>query len=454
MQKAIACSAISGDGMAFGNTGIRAPFDDLNELGNARAGGHMPDALLGDEVHIAKVAVQFATQMARQKVDCTAHEGGATIGPEDGIVVWPDEGGAKVSPGDANVMEIDLTETLWRLTAPDGEAAPPGVNVEGLWDLLTARFKITQDAVEAIMEELYGSSTIDTVTKWAWSAKDEGLDLVPPLRVVDPTAFNPFEQRFFAGANQDDRLIGQWEGDIIDSAGTDDIIFAGRGNDLVAAQSGCDWIADQISLPDESGRNATDDDAYFGDGGPLRLPTGDLDADFIIDTLLRNLINQLSDVANNDNADRVKYTLQTDPNNGSALLSDGLLVQDLYVENIVGYEFVRAIIGALGRSSSDLLLGIEEIHLSERKDIIIVTPQMRDPPIWIDMADPGGLTFSKSDWDEVSYANLGGGIANLNGSTGSLLPPNPPLVGGLSSLAMIVSLLFEAPPNAEVVLRQ
>jgi hypothetical protein len=69
LQNTLAFSAIDEGARVFGDTGIRALFDDANELGEAVAPGDASSTLKDAGEAIAKVFVQYARQLAIGKVE-------------------------------------------------------------------------------------------------------------------------------------------------------------------------------------------------------------------------------------------------------------------------------------------------------------------------------------------------------------------------------------------------
>ncbi|PCH94099.1 MAG: hypothetical protein COB84_08130 [Rhodobacteraceae bacterium] len=88
----LAYSTIEGTtGLVFGNTGAKALFDDANQLGQLVTADKLSDALTDQVDDLTKVIVQFAGQMALQKVDYT----GNALTPEQGILQLSAGGAAR-----------------------------------------------------------------------------------------------------------------------------------------------------------------------------------------------------------------------------------------------------------------------------------------------------------------------------------------------------------------------
>jgi hypothetical protein len=168
MQNAIAYSALEGnDGLVFGDTGIRAMFDDAGELGKAL--GNNPSAFFDEtfgggllssgttiKQALANLLVQYAGALAIAKV--SQAEGGETHGVDvlKGILA--------LSNGD-KVLSVDLSNKLWgealgALTAPIDAA-----------ELREAYF----DRVSAQLADAYswfGVNSIDELAQQVWGASD------------------------------------------------------------------------------------------------------------------------------------------------------------------------------------------------------------------------------------------------------------------------------------------
>ena len=451
MQKAIAYSAIHGgenEALVFGNTAIRALFDDANELAKAEEDGVLPANIRGSEEAILKAVMQFSAQMARQKVDYRDHQGEGLVGPEEGILVWMNEVGELVDPSSSVVMELDLSPILWGLMGEDGEAPIREIpEVPVLWDYLAQKWTVSTDTAAAMMTELYGEAEIENIVRWGWSTEEEGLDLSLPSRTDDQSDYDPKLARFFSATDLDDQMIAAWDNDIILAGDGDDTVWAGLGADIIALQGGDDWVIDQITYPDETG-------ASPGNGRDIYLGAGfNIDYDnFFAADLLYDLVNFLADAAGQD---AVKYTLQVSED-ATDLVGTGVILQELEETTLGTLPFIRVKLAATGANgvSEDFLNGIDVIHLTERRDEVVLSVPMRDVPIWIDMGDPGSITdsFGKDDWDRVSYKGAGD-VSVINGSSRSNLG-NPVIEGGLGSLGLIMSLILEVPPNALAVLQQ
>ncbi len=141
---AIGYSALEGSvGLVFGNTGIRALFDDANEVGKLVDEGKAPTGYTDTVSGLAKSIVQFGGQMALQKVDYIQH---GDKHPEAGFLTVEDNG---------RLLKADLTKGLWNL---GGANANEPVEVIGIQNILDPFF--ANDPAAAVllagMQRLYG----------------------------------------------------------------------------------------------------------------------------------------------------------------------------------------------------------------------------------------------------------------------------------------------------------
>ncbi|MCP4097482.1 MAG: hypothetical protein GY748_14690, partial [Planctomycetaceae bacterium] len=107
MGSAIAYSALDEGTLVFGNTGIRAMFDDANELGKLVTDDRVPSALEDAIPGITQTIVQFAGQMALREVRYQDHEDRK---PEEGLLGLNAE---------ETVLKLDLAKELWNLGGED-----------------------------------------------------------------------------------------------------------------------------------------------------------------------------------------------------------------------------------------------------------------------------------------------------------------------------------------------
>ena len=140
----IAYSALEGEGSVFGDTGIRALFDDLDQLAKI-VGGESPNSFLNEELSgnwffdrltvldsLASAVVQYAGALAHNKV-VKPDEGNEGINPTQGVI--------EVSSDDTT-FALDLSNVLWRDVLKTGNPnAPDEFEVVNADELLAGYLK-------------------------------------------------------------------------------------------------------------------------------------------------------------------------------------------------------------------------------------------------------------------------------------------------------------------------
>ncbi|MCP4127543.1 MAG: hypothetical protein GY753_10830, partial [Gammaproteobacteria bacterium] len=125
MQIALAYSALDEGELVFGNTGIRAMFDDANELGKLVTDDRVPSALEDAIPGITQAIVQFAGQMALREVRYQDH------------LDWTPEKGFLGLNAEETVLKLDLAKELWNLGGEDPDA---DLEIMGIQTILDSFF--------------------------------------------------------------------------------------------------------------------------------------------------------------------------------------------------------------------------------------------------------------------------------------------------------------------------
>ena len=95
-----------------------------------------------------------------------------------------------------------------------------------------------------------------------------------------------------------------------------------------------------------------------------------------------------------------------------------------------------------GAVSTDILVGVDVIELTERAEKVEVTEAMRAAPITIDFGEAKKGETSSLDFDTISFEGSSGGILTINGAiqdNGTNLD-----LSGLGSIGVMVELLATA----------
>ena len=337
MRDAIAYSALDEGSLIFGNVGIRALFNDANELGEVLVGTH--SSTISDSAEsIARIFTQFAGRMAIAKVagDNEALHGVVSIG--------------------ADTVSIDLSMPLWR----KGEGVLPFEGeIVGRRELLSKALSQLQTS-HVYMPVSADNPTMVPVPNYS-SDLLAGLrilygdhtlfDPADPTRVVDRVVFQRTDTAF-AGT-----LLPRWTqapdsgvtlfamgggNDQVDGSSDSELIYGGDGIDIIRGGLGDDLIA-----------GGTGNDVLSGGAG----------RDFL---------------AGGEGEDRIDLELDPESATGVGL---GLTAVDPPREGEQSYFAF-----SLGGAQSDYANGIEIMWLSSKDDTVIVT-SLGDPDARSAMAD-------------------------------------------------------------------
>jgi len=287
MLSAIAYSVIDEGALVFGNTGVRALFDDLNELGLLLNDGiaddwdlQSPLSLTDLSETLVQATIQFAGQMALQKVDFGETNG--AIDPTDGIVGFssagnyiavsndPNASDAAFEIADADVLTINLSEELWSVNKLEtGSSSSPAEVfnwIEEMVELGVRRIDpdtIYDDGQRAeVFSSLYGEGTTGRLWNDTGFGEDyfyrvdvalqssvgtvvlsdlPGFDLAVSGNMAGLFAASETAQSVI-GNDKNTVFVMSDEADDVIGLGGRDIIFGGAGNDLLFGGDGVDFV--------------------------------------------------------------------------------------------------------------------------------------------------------------------------------------------------------------------
>ncbi len=235
MRTMIAYSAIDVGAMIYGNTGIRAFYNDANELGRlvtaANAGSAAaylkdPGVLnaLGD------IVVEYAGLLARN-VDILSNPTVDVTGHENGALYYNDS---------THQLIADFSPDLWKKI--DNGLAGDQVDIIGKKTLTDAvsQFGGQKSSIDLAVHTLWADKT-DNVVKLVTATTDVDVQLsasgdagVDP----DPQGENPTDGAMLVGGGGNDNLTGAAGNDLLvggdgidtfDGKGGDDLLFGGGG---------------------------------------------------------------------------------------------------------------------------------------------------------------------------------------------------------------------------------
>ena len=211
MLNALAYSAIDEGVRVFGDTGIRAMFNDANDLGFVVKQADASTTIIAAKGALSEILMQFAGQLAFGKVLQSAH---------------PEALGGVLS-STATALTVDFSDTLWSLGLAAGSPPAKPIGVKTLTD--------TAFGVAGPIE-----SDTRTGMKWLWSGstgwKDNTSDVVDRITLAATHAATTIiiPDRTYTTSNVTLYAAGGGADTVTGSSGND-LIFGGGANDNVVS---------------------------------------------------------------------------------------------------------------------------------------------------------------------------------------------------------------------------
>ena len=462
LSASIAYSALDGsEGLVFGNTGIRALFDDANELGRLVENDQLPGILSDNVDDFADLIVQFAGQMALQKVDYLNLTGDdADFAPEQGILSFFKDGvavaqetGIDETDG-ADLLALNFSNKLWGIT---GSVYDAPANDTSISAAETAPFR-------NILRDIVTSNSNDPVVLWIENAL--GRQGASQSEIITALLAKMFELQLGVSPDDDQGLAQQYIdkiliplidretlgvhqnedtkaevdkaswylnnsdagllqrvnlsdfSDVIIEGGNGDVTLSGgHGADILLGASGQYEFYDALSTVSTSGIDEAllgFNDFYVGD-----LPTINWASVFVdrwangvtVEGAGQSFDNQLT------------YDVYADFLDPATLQAKGLEVTKLEFGKLgdaLNQAIELDIVDAnTGRTSKDKLLFIDRVVLSQRADTLKVQDSWLAAPIAIDLGAYAEDGVTKDDFDVLSFADLTHGIEMVNGTLGA-----------------------------------
>jgi hypothetical protein len=228
MLTALAYSAIDEGTRVFGDTGIRAMFDDANDLGRIVSLANGSTALKDSAGALAEILMQYAGTLAFRKV-----LDAASATAKDGVL--------NVSP-DNSLLTVDLTQGKWGLGVAPGAAVPTIVGLKTLTDVALGKssFSLILSAPEGVSTT--ASSDTGTAMQWLWN--DTTRAIIDKISFATNNTALTFTIADRVAASSKVALFVAGDGDeIITGAKDNDFIFGGAGNDTLTGMAGDDLLA-------------------------------------------------------------------------------------------------------------------------------------------------------------------------------------------------------------------
>lgn len=203
----------------FGDTGIRAFYDDANELGKAITYSELntQSVLLerySDE--ISKVFINFSGLLALHKIN---HD--AWVGNTSGYI--PTDGVLSFVPNSHLIVNFD--DALWTLAG--GGISPDKVGQKALIDSILANTS-TENDIRNAMTALWGNNTEDVFHKVFLDTYSGDATLLLPGGLNTPNEANLY--------------VGTSRADDVKGAVGNDLLIGGQGSDVLRGSSGKDIL--------------------------------------------------------------------------------------------------------------------------------------------------------------------------------------------------------------------
>ena len=451
MESAIAYSALEGasEHLVFGNTGVRAFLDDINELAailDIEGQTFLPNPTESLLDGLTQVIVQFAGHMAFQEVDYTRYGNNLNI-PHD-IEIKPQEGvlsffadGQQIEQSvgvddftDAQFLAIDVAPQLWQLGIT-GER--PEFEILGLETLLNEIFE-PESWLQSIVSSLFGNDQetnipiLDLLNEFYLEGVSES-DRNAIYTFVDKL-FIPLDENLEQAAigdqtqavtstdraslalnfNAAKEIVGDFGQNIIFAGqNSTDLFSGGLGADVLIGGAGQDIMLDAIGempdfvMPDES-----------------EIPDGFYD-DMYVGTRIRNdwaawIPEFLRWWEADEEGDAVEYSALMDITDANSLAASGFELLDIVTDTLSGdsenvlFE-VTIKDKNTDRISHDLLVNMQQILLTQRADFAQIDEDWLNAPLLLDFNSfAANSAVGKQDYDTISFEDFSHGVEMVN----------------------------------------
>ena len=243
MRTKIAYSAIEASDTSvtvFGDTGIRALYDDASDFGNALLYSYVA----GDSSFIENYAeeisnsfIQFSGQLAMAKIEQAEFLSEHAVDATDGIFTYTND------PVDHNfTLSINFSDALW--TAAGNGTIPAMIARASLVGNILTDTGMNDDVRDA-MEVLWNDRSTNAIDRVSFVIDDGDITIVPDKTAPTSKAtlvMGGAGIDSITGSNGNDLIIGADGFDILDGDQGDDIVLGGAGDDILYYTGGVDFI--------------------------------------------------------------------------------------------------------------------------------------------------------------------------------------------------------------------
>jgi hypothetical protein len=217
----IAYSAIDEGTLLYGDTGIRALFDDTGDFGRALGVSNVSKTLTASGDPIGKIVAQYAGQLALDAIRRDGH-------PEDlaGILTL-----------DNDQLVVDLNKNRWT-----SDSANPDAKILGRDDLLKdirTAGGLSEDDFKNALSKLWDDPDAKRIDRIVIQTKEEAFSGSVPSR---PSGSDENGVTFFITSGQNDTITGTAADEAIYGGDGDDKIEGGDGKDLLIGGDGKDTL--------------------------------------------------------------------------------------------------------------------------------------------------------------------------------------------------------------------
>ncbi|MDR6189629.1 hypothetical protein QE372_001897 [Agrobacterium pusense] len=272
MMNAIAYSALQDGGLVYGNTAIRAMFDDLDELGKAvkntpSSNGGTSTRTLAQEISTAlsAIVIQYAGQLAAKKDTQKEDPEGVARSGSGFVAISTD----RFAPG-------------WKTVQQGGDAPSAPERIQGLEMLLEILKRDPSDRItpeelsqpprpekwigniaEEALTKKIGEITSVIVSDGA-KARIDAVDSADIFANTDLQSQSGKPKSFaMIGSSSNDTLVGSSRGDVIVGGPGDDMLIGGNGRDTIYGGDGEDTLVGGRKVNEE---DHVSDDLIGGNG--------------------------------------------------------------------------------------------------------------------------------------------------------------------------------------------
>ena len=227
LRMIIAYSAIdngadSTNARPFGDTGIRAFYDDASDLGSALTASGSGSAIETYATEISGAFIHLAGQLALNKVLQSDAQGSLAL---TGILTYSDQ-------VNNQTLTIDLSDPYWTLVTGSADH-----NAE------TPRFALVSSVLlgngiggEVLNQaaQIWGDGTFNAFDRVAFATQQSGTTII-----AEPATHSD-KATLFIGGSGNDTITGSSAGELIIGGAGDDVVNGGAGDDIYISGAGAD----------------------------------------------------------------------------------------------------------------------------------------------------------------------------------------------------------------------